>query len=251
MLCKDEIVKGCLELIDKNCRGHKSILFAASVDHGKLIAEKLREIGFRVGEVYGTTPTEERKGYYDGVRGGTIDILVNNLCLSEGFNLPALDIAIMLRPTRNAALYLQAIGRVLRKDPNNPAKTHGFIIDIIDIAKRRGGEECPMPTEDDVRMYSALQGRSASQPEVFLSWFYKAADLADLVAGVKKVNELIKLDNADRVYKLLAPPMDGTPRRKPGCRHPGNCLDARGRLQRATKTLSNWQPGCLPAFAWA
>ena len=150
LLCKDEIVKGCLELIDKNCRGHKSILFAASVDHGRLISEKLREIGFRVGEVYGTTPTEERKGYYDGVRGGTIDILVNNLCLSEGFNLPALDIAIMLRPTRNAALYLQAIGRVLRKDSNNPAKTHGFIIDIIDIAKRRGGEECPMPTEDDV-----------------------------------------------------------------------------------------------------
>ena len=71
-------------------------------------------------------------------------------CLTEGFNLPALDIAIMLRPTRNAALYLQAIGRVLRKDPNNPAKTHGYIIDIIDTAKRRGGEECPLPTDDDV-----------------------------------------------------------------------------------------------------
>lgn len=206
LLCRDEIVKGCLELIDKNCRGHKSILFAASVDHGKLLAEKLREIGFRVGEVYGTTPTEERKGYYAGVRAGTIDILVNNLCLSEGFNLPALDIAIMLRPTRNAALYLQAIGRVLRKDPNNPAKTHGYIIDIIDTAKRRGGEECPLPTDDDVRMYSALQGRSACQTEVFLGWFYKAAELADLVAGVKKVNELTKLDNADRIYKLLAPP---------------------------------------------
>jgi hypothetical protein len=81
LLCRDEIVKGCLELIDKNCRGHKSILFAASVDHGKLLAEKLREIGFRIGEVYGTTPTEERKGYYDGVRNGTVDILVNNLCL--------------------------------------------------------------------------------------------------------------------------------------------------------------------------
>ena len=206
LLCRDEIVKGCLELIDKNCRGHKSILFAASVDHGKLLAEKLREIGFRVGEVYGTTPTEERKGYYAGVRAGTIDILVNNLCLSEGFNLPALDIAIMLRPTRNAALYLQAIGRVLRKDPNNPAKTHGYIIDIIDTAKRRGGEECPLPTDDDVRMYSAMQGRSACQTEVFLGWFYKAAELADLVAGVKKVNELTKLDNADRIYKLLAPP---------------------------------------------
>ena len=45
----------------------------------------------------------------------------------------------------------------------------------------------PSPTDDDVRMYSALQGRSACQTEVFLGWFYKAAELADLVAGVKKV----------------------------------------------------------------
>jgi len=137
-------------------------------------------------------------------RSGFVTVMGN--CLTEGFNLPALDIAIMLRPTRNAALYLQAIGRVLRKDPNNPAKTHGYIIDIIDTAKRRGGEECPLPTDDDVRVYSALQGRSACQTEVFLGWFYKAAELADLVAGVKKVNELTKLDNADRIYKLLAPP---------------------------------------------
>jgi superfamily II DNA or RNA helicase len=206
LLCKEEIVQGCLELIDKNCRGHKSILFAASVDHGKLLAERLRGIGFRVGEVYGEVLFPERQGYYQGIKDGTIDIIINNLCLTEGFNLPALDVAIMLRPTRNAALYLQSIGRVLRKDPNNPLKTHGFIIDIIDTAKRKGGQECPMPTEDDIRMYSAIKGRQASAAEVFLSWFYNAFDLANLVAGVKMVDELTKLDEPNRIYKLLAPP---------------------------------------------
>ena len=137
-------------------------------------------------------------------RNGFVAIMGN--CLTEGFNLPALDVGIMLRPTRNAALYLQCIGRVLRKDPNNPDKKHGFIIDIIDTAKRKGGEECPLPTDDDIRMYSAITGRSSAAVEVFLSWFYNAFDLANLVAGTKKVDELTKLDSPNRVYKLLAPP---------------------------------------------
>ena len=108
-----------------------------------------------------------------------------------------------------------------------------------------------MPTDDDVRMYSAVQGRSASQPEVFLSWFYKAADLADLVAGVKKVNELTKLDNADRVYKLLAPPWMAHLDVNPAAAILGTIWTPEGDYKEPAKTLSDWQPGCLPAFAWA
>ena len=137
-------------------------------------------------------------------RRGFVTIMGN--CLTEGFNLPALEVVIMLRPTRNAALYLQCIGRGLRVDRNNPNKKHCYIIDILDTAKRKGGEACTMPTDDDVRMYSALNGRTASQVEVFLSWFYHAAELADLVAGTKSVKEINKLDTPDKVYKLLAPP---------------------------------------------
>jgi len=206
LLCHEEVINGCLDLIDKNCRNRKSILFAASLGHGKLIADRLRQIGFRVGEVYGETPTDERQTYYKAIKAGELDILVNNLVLCEGFDLPALDTAIMLRPTRNAALYLQSIGRVLRKEPSNPAKTHGFIIDIIDTAKRKGGKDWPLPTDDEVRIYSALNGRQASHPEVFLSWFYQSSELSQLVEGAKKVNEMTKIDSANRLYKLLAPP---------------------------------------------
>ena len=206
LLCKEEVLKGCLELIDQNCRGKKSILFAADVNHGKVIAGALRNIGFKVGEVYGGTPTEERKSYYAGINEGTIDIIVNNLCLTEGFNLPALEVVIMLRPTRNAALYLQCIGRGLRVDPKNPNKKHCLIIDILDTAKRKGGDETPMPTEDDVRMYSALNGRETCAPEVFLSWFYRANELEELIDGTKKVTDLTKLNTPDIVYKQLAPP---------------------------------------------
>ena len=137
-------------------------------------------------------------------RNGFVTIMGN--CLTEGFNLPALEAVIMLRPTRNAALYLQAIGRGLRVDHKNPNKKFCVIIDILDTAKRKGGEAVPMPTEDDIRMYSALNGRSASAPEVFLSWFYKADELEELLDGSKRVQDLTKLNTPDLVYKQLAPP---------------------------------------------
>ena len=137
-------------------------------------------------------------------RNGFISILGN--CLTEGFNLPSIDMVIMMRPTKNAALYLQCIGRGLRKDPANPLKTHCYIIDVVDTAKRKGGISCPLPTDDDVRMYSAMVGRQASHPEVFLNWFYKANELGELVAGTRSVSALSRLDEASKVYKLLAPP---------------------------------------------
>lgn len=206
VLCRPEILAGCMSLIKQNCIGKRSILFAASVQHGKIISSCLRESGFKVGEIYGDTPTEERQGYFKQIKAREIDIIVNNLVLTEGLNIPELEAVIMLRPTRNAALYLQAIGRGLRVDPKNPDKKFCLIIDILDTAKRKGGETVPMPTEDDVRMYSALNGRSACAPEVFLSWFYRADEMEDLLEGTKRVQDLTKLNTPDLVYKQLAPP---------------------------------------------
>ena len=109
---------------------------------------------------------------------------------------------------RNGKVFItgNCVGRGLRKDPHNPLKTHCYIIDIVDTAKRKGGVSCPLPTDDDVRMYSAMVGRESSHPEVFLNWFYKANELEQLVAGTRSVSDLSRLDDASKVYKLLAPP---------------------------------------------
>jgi len=206
LLCHDEIVKACTQLIQEHAPGHKGILFAASVEHGRKISERLRQAGFRVGEVYGETPTEERQKYYNGIRSGTLDILVNNIVLTEGFNLPELDMVIMLRPTKNAALYLQAVGRGLRRDPKNPEKKHCLIIDVIDTAKRTGGGQWPMPNEEDLRRYSALHGRKASLPELFLSWFYRVDDLGRLLQKSITITQCARLDTPEKVHGTLALP---------------------------------------------
>jgi len=137
-------------------------------------------------------------------RNGSVSVIGN--CLTEGFNLPALDLVAMFRPTRNAGLYLQCIGRGLRRDLENPNKDHCLIIDVVDSAKRKGGKQFPLPTEDDCRIYSALHNRQSSIPEVFLSWFYSLNDLEQLLQKQITVDQCGHLDTPDKVHRLLSPP---------------------------------------------
>lgn len=206
LLCHPDVLRASVKLIEEHARGRKTILFAASVDHGRQISDQLRDAGFRVGEVYGDTPTAERQEFYRDVREGRLDVLTNNLCLTEGFNLPALDLVAMFRPTRNAALYLQCIGRGLRRDPENPEKDHCLIIDVVDTFKRKGGKEFPLPTEDDRRIYSLMQHRQSSMVEVFLSWFYRVGDLEKLAQKQTTLPQCERLDSPEKVHKILAPP---------------------------------------------
>ncbi len=206
LLCHPDILRASVRLIEEHARGRKTILFAASVDHGRLISTGLREVGFRVGEVYGETTTAERQRFYGDIREGKLDVLTNNLCLTEGFNLPALDLVAMFRPTRNAALYLQCIGRGLRRDPDNSKKDHCLIVDVVDTFKRKGGKEFPLPNEDDRRIYSLLQHRQASTAEVFLSWFYRVGDLEKLVQEQITLAQCERLDSPQKVHRAFSPP---------------------------------------------
>jgi ribosomal protein L32 len=62
--------------------------------------------------------------------------------VSEGFDLPAVEVAIMLRPTKSLSLYLQQAGRAIRISPGKEktvildhagnTKMHGFIDDPRD-----------------------------------------------------------------------------------------------------------------------
>lgn len=206
LLCHPDVLRASVKLLDEYARGRKTILFAASVDHGKQISAQLREIAFRVGEVYGDTPTAERQQFYCDIREGRLDVLTNNLCLTEGFNLPALDLVAMFRPTRNAALYLQCIGRGLRRDLDNPQKDHCLIIDVVDTFKRKGGKEFPLPNEDDRRIYSLLQHRPASTAEVFLSWFYRVDDLEKLLQKQITLAQCARFNSPEKVHGVFAPP---------------------------------------------
>src|SRR5690606_18956576 len=59
---------------------------------------------------------------------GELEVLVNCMVLTEGFDEPSASCAIIARPTKSAALYVQMVGRVLRK---HPSKRDALVLDVV------------------------------------------------------------------------------------------------------------------------
>jgi superfamily II DNA or RNA helicase len=201
-LMKEKVLQACTDLFLQHYKGRKSLIFAATVEHGLAIAQKLTDQGVRCKGIYGTTPTAERQAAYEGIQNGDLDALICNLVLTEGWNLPAIDLVCILRPTKNAALFLQMLGRGLR---TYPGKKECLVIDVLDTAKRKVAEEgYPLPTDDDRRKAESISGKKLTNANVFLSWFYKREEVAKVASGEKKAEECTKLQTGEQLYALFS-----------------------------------------------
>ena len=62
---------------------------------------------------------------------GKLQMLVSINILNEGFDFPAMEVALMARPTRSKTIYMQQIGRLARKSEDT-GKQSALIIDFVD-----------------------------------------------------------------------------------------------------------------------
>jgi len=115
---RDLIERACRELLEQ-CDERRSVLvFAAGVDHGRKVCERLREVdGSRWLFVDGATPAGERADAVDRFRAGAIRGLVNVNVYTTGFDAPNVDCVALMRATLSPGLYSQMVGRGLRKAP--------------------------------------------------------------------------------------------------------------------------------------
>lgn len=93
----------------------RAIVFCASVEASRMLVERFNEAGIPARHADGTTPTAERDEAVAQLASGEIKVLSNVDVFTEGFDLPAIDAVILLRPTKSLALFLQMVGRVLRR----------------------------------------------------------------------------------------------------------------------------------------
>lgn len=113
----------------------KSVLvFCATTEQATRLSSVI--VGSRT--VFGDTDTKERKEVIAGFKDGTIKTVFNVACLTTGFDHPALDCIILLRPTRSIVLYNQILGRLVRKAEG---KTIGTVIDFTGTCKSIGRVE--------------------------------------------------------------------------------------------------------------
>jgi DNA repair protein RadD len=55
--------------------------------------------------------------------------------LTAGFDYPELDTVVLARPTQSLRMYMQQVGRVVRKHPDAPVK---WVVDMVDVVEKFG-----------------------------------------------------------------------------------------------------------------
>lgn len=119
----------------KHASGKRAVVFCVSVEHSKHVVSQFNNAGIPALHVDGETPTEERDNAIRRFKDGEIKVLSNVELFGEGFDLPSLEVAILLRPTQSLGLYLQQVGRALRP---SDGKTHAIILDHAGNCERHG-----------------------------------------------------------------------------------------------------------------
>lgn len=129
------------DVVTEYCKyalGKRTIVFATDVETSNEIARNFKANGIEAASISAKTPSEVRADMVRRFRAGQIKVLVNVDLFGEGFDVPAVEVVIMARPTASLSVYLQQFGRALR---TLPGKTHGLIIDMVSNVKRHGYPE--------------------------------------------------------------------------------------------------------------
>ena len=106
----------------------QGIVFTPTVETAEAASVALRKAGITTRCVDGKTPRIERQAVYEQYRQGRVQVLVNCMVLTEGFDMPQAEVAVIARPTQSAPLYTQMVGRVLRP---YPGKKEALVLDLV------------------------------------------------------------------------------------------------------------------------
>jgi DNA repair protein RadD len=134
----------------KHAAGRRAIAFCVSVEHSKHVVAQFNAAGIAAAHVDGETNAQERDEAIERFAEGRTKVLSNVELFGEGFDLPAIEAVILLRPTQSLVVHLQQVGRGLR---THPGKDNVVILDHAGNTDRHG-----LP--DDERQWS-LEGRGA------------------------------------------------------------------------------------------
>ncbi|GAA3061967.1 DEAD/DEAH box helicase [Streptomyces roseofulvus] len=106
----------------------RALGFCVSVAHADFMAEFFRRAGLRAVALSGETPQEERRNALAALRAGEVQVIFSVDLFNEGLDIPDVDTLLLLRPTSSATVFLQQLGRGLRRTQNKAVLT---VLDFI------------------------------------------------------------------------------------------------------------------------
>jgi hypothetical protein len=98
------------------------------------MARKFREMGYTAETILGETSREQRDFRLREFRAGKLQFLFVVDVLSEGIDVPEINLVLFLRPTESLTVFLQQLGRGLRHAPEKECLT---VLDFVGQVHRR------------------------------------------------------------------------------------------------------------------
>lgn len=111
----------------------QAIVYACSIVHGGHVAEQFNGAGIPTALLHSDMSVDEQRTAISGIRSGTTQALVSIGMVNEGFDVPGVTCAILLRPTQSLVLASQQWGRA-----NRGGGTSAIVLDHAGNVLRHG-----------------------------------------------------------------------------------------------------------------
>ena len=119
------------EVMAQYCQGRKTVVFLPLIATSQKFCQMLNDVGLKAAEVNGMS--DDRSEILVDFEQGKYDVLCNAMLLTEGWDCPAVDCIVVLRPTKVRSLYQQMVGRGMRLFPG---KENLLLLDFLWLTER-------------------------------------------------------------------------------------------------------------------
>jgi superfamily II DNA or RNA helicase/HKD family nuclease len=130
LTANDAWARHVLEQVDTHVdlRSMRALGFCVSVDHARFMARIFNDAGVVARAVWSDSSETERRTALRDLADRAINIVFSVDLFNEGVDVPTVDVLLMLRPTDSPTLFLQQLGRGLRRYPGKSACT---VLDFV------------------------------------------------------------------------------------------------------------------------
>ncbi len=106
----------------------RALGFCVTKDHAHFMADCFRTAGFQAVALDSDSPSDVRARALADLRDGKLQVIFSVDLFNEGLDIPDVDTLLLLRPTNSATVFLQQLGRGLRRTQTKPVLT---VLDFI------------------------------------------------------------------------------------------------------------------------
>ncbi|MFD5803216.1 DUF3427 domain-containing protein [Streptomyces sp. NPDC127020] len=106
----------------------RALGFCVTKAHAHFMADYFRKAGFQAAALDSDCPAEVRAKALSDLQAGELQVIFSVDLFNEGLDIPDVDTLLLLRPTSSATVFLQQLGRGLRRTDRKPVLT---VLDFI------------------------------------------------------------------------------------------------------------------------